>query len=91
MLTHTYTTHAYIYCSPRKYLQGNNIIARISVNSISNSINFTTGSDSIMKSRTYFGPVEISKSNICFLGYILCSEMILVQNYDCIKAIFTLV
>jgi hypothetical protein len=54
-------------CLPRKYLQGNNIIARISVSSNSNSINFTSASDSIMKSRTYFGPVDISKLNIRLL------------------------
>lgn len=63
----SFTLDEIMSCLPRKYLQGNNIIARISVNSISNSINFTTGSDSIMKSRTYFGPVEISKLNIRLL------------------------
>ena len=63
----SFTLDEIMSCLPRKYLQGNNIIARISVNSVSNSINFTTASDAIMKSRTYFGPVEISKLNIRLL------------------------
>lgn len=63
----SFTLDEIMSCLPRKYLQGNNIIARISVYSTSNSINFTTASDAIMKSRTYFGPVEISRLNIRLL------------------------
>jgi len=63
----SFTLDEIMSCLPQSYLQGNNIIARISVNSTSNAINFTTASDAIMKSREYFGPVEISQINIRLL------------------------
>lgn len=45
----SFTLDEIMSCLPHSYLQGNNIIARISVNSTSNAINFTTASDAIMK------------------------------------------
>lgn len=54
-------------CLNSSYLEGNNIIARLSVNTSSNSINFTNGSDVVFKKRQYFGPVSIEKIYIRIL------------------------
>ena len=56
-----------ISCLNGSYLEGNNIIARITVNTNSNSINFTNGSDAVFKKRQYFGPVTISGLRIRIL------------------------
>jgi hypothetical protein len=54
-------------CLPNTYLEGNNIIARITVHSLSNSINLTTAAEAILKTREYYGPVTISRLNIRLL------------------------
>ena len=43
---------------------GNNILARITVDTIHNSIIYDNGSDNIFKERVYMGPVTIDKLNI---------------------------
>jgi hypothetical protein len=63
----SFSSDEIISCLPNEYLEGNNIIARIMVNSTSNYINFTTASDAIIKTRKYFGPVTISAMNIRLL------------------------
>ena len=49
---------------PGKYLKGDNILARITIDSTSNSINFTSAADYITKTREYHGPVTISALKI---------------------------
>lgn len=49
---------------PGKYLKGDNILARITINSTANSINFTSAADYITKTREYHGPVTISALKI---------------------------
>ena len=56
-----------ISCLPDSYLVGNNIIARITITSGSNSINLSSAADAILKSREYYGPVTISQLNIRLL------------------------
>jgi hypothetical protein len=59
---------------PNSYLQGNNIIARITLHTSPNSINFTTASDCISKTRNYYGSVKINRLNIRLIdrfGYTL--------------------
>jgi len=55
-----FTSDEIISCLPNSYLKGNNIIARITVNSSSNSINLTSAADAISKTREFYGPVTIS-------------------------------
>jgi hypothetical protein len=49
---------------PGKYLKGDNILARITIDSTANSINFTSAADYITKTREYHGPVTISALKI---------------------------
>ena len=52
---------------PGKYLKGDNILARITIDSTANSINFTSAADYITKTREYHGPVTISALKIRLL------------------------
>ena len=63
----SFSNDSIISCLNGSYLEGNNIIARITVNTNSNSINFTNGSDVVFKKRQYFGPVTISGLRIRIL------------------------
>jgi hypothetical protein len=62
-----FTDDVIISCLDNSYLAGNNIIARVSVVTSSNSINFTNGADAIFKMRKYFGPVKIDSLYIRLL------------------------
>lgn len=62
-----FTNDSIISCLENSYLEGNNIIARISVSTSANSINFTTGADAIFKMRKYYGPVSIESLHIRLL------------------------
>jgi len=62
-----FTNNKIISCLENSYLEGNNIIARISVPTTSNSINFTNGSDVIFKTRNYYGSVTIESLQIRLL------------------------
>ena len=55
----SFSNDSIISCLTGSYLEGNNILARITVNTNPNSINFTNGSDAVFKKRQYFGPVTI--------------------------------
>jgi len=57
-----------ISCLSNSYLTGNNIIARITISSAPNSINLTTASDCVFKTREYYGPVTIDTLNIRLLN-----------------------
>jgi hypothetical protein len=63
----SFTSNEIISCLPNCYVRGNNIIARITVNTASNSINLTTSADDISKTREYYGPVKISNLHIRLL------------------------
>ena len=54
------------YNSNKSYL-GNNILARITVNSGFNTIVIDNATDRIFKERGYFGPVRLEKFNIRIL------------------------
>ena len=47
---------------------GNNILARITVDSIHNSVLYDNGADLIFKERVYMGPVTIEKLNISLIN-----------------------
>jgi hypothetical protein len=55
----SFSNDSIISCLTDSYLEGNNILARITVNTNPNSINFTNGSDAVFKKRQYFGAVTI--------------------------------
>jgi len=63
----SFTSNEILSCLPDCYVKGNNIIARITVNTASNSINLTSAADAISKSREYYGPVTISILHIRLL------------------------
>lgn len=63
----SFTSNEIISCLPDCYVKGNNIIARITVNTTSNSINLTSAADDISKTREYYGPVTISNLHIRLL------------------------
>ena len=47
---------------------GNNILARITVDTLHNSVLYDNGADLIFKERVYMGPVTIDKMNISLLN-----------------------
>ena len=49
------------------FLEGNNILGRITIHSSSNSINLSTAAEPTFISRDYFGPVSLSHLNIRLL------------------------
>jgi len=50
------------------YMKGNNIIARVTITTASNSVNLTTAADFVFKTREYYGPVTISDLYIRILN-----------------------
>jgi len=62
-----FTNESIRSCLGDSYLEGNNIIARITISTTSNSINFTSGADAIFKMRKYYGPVTIDTVHIRIL------------------------
>lgn len=62
----SYSTDEITSYLPGKYLDGN-ILARIIINSTTNSINFTSAADYITKKREFYGPVNINALKIRLL------------------------
>jgi hypothetical protein len=65
---------------PGEFFKGNNIIARITIASASNSINLSSASDNIFKTRKYYGPVTIKSLNIRILDRY--GELVNLNNND---------
>jgi len=63
----SFTSNEILSCLSYSYINSNNIIARITVNTSSNSINLTSAADDISKKREYYGPVTISTLHIRLL------------------------
>ena len=62
-----FTNESIRSCLGDSYLEGNNIIARITISTTSNAINLTNGADAIFKMRKYYGPVTIDTLHIRIL------------------------
>jgi hypothetical protein len=65
---------------PGEFFTGNNIIARITIASASNSVNLSTAADFIFKTRKYYGPVTIKSLNIRLLDRY--GEVVNLNNND---------
>jgi hypothetical protein len=65
---------------PGKFFKGNNIIARITIASGSNSVNLSTAADFVFKTRKYYGPVTINSLNIRLLDRY--GEVVNLNNND---------
>jgi len=64
----SFSSDTILSCLENSYLEGNNILARLTINSSSNTIDFTTSADAILKKRQYFGPVSIDTIHVRLLN-----------------------